>query len=297
MGQNFLTNLDVARKIADAGDIHNTDTVLEIGPGKGVLTQELLVRAEKVIAVEKDDELVALLRKHFSKEIAEGRLVLHHGDILDVLEKRKKKKERRSEQRSEGASPSGMPPSSSFLLPSSYCVVANIPYNITGAIIEGALSSPTPPERMVLLVQREVAERIVTRDHKESLLSIAVNCYGTPRIAGYVSAGNFSPKPKVDSAILAIENISKGFFLHLATRSLSEGIREMARIEDDFFTLVRAGFAHKRKYLLSNLRSAFGGDVAWSDVFEKVGLPATVRAEKLTPLQWRELFVHTTRLT
>ena len=241
LGQHFLRSESALRKIVEAGHLSSTDTVLEIGPGEGVLTELLLKQAGKVIAIEKDDRLIPLLQQKFKSEIAEGALELIHADILNY---------------ELGIMNYG----------NSYKVVANIPYYITGAIIRKFLESDRQPAAMVLLIQKEVAKRIVAKDGKESLLSISVKAYGTPSYIETVKAGAFSPPPKVDSAIIAIENISKKFFT---------GIHE-----EQFFTFLKKGFAHPRKLLSSNLGVA-PSKLSSCAVAEKA------RAENLSLEHWR----------
>ena len=232
LGQNFLINPKVAERIAVEANISKNDTVLEIGPGTGNLTKHLLMRAKKVIALEKDDALFEKLKETFTKEIKSSSLVLVHGDVLEFEVGKLKVK--------------------------SYKVVANIPYNITGAILKKFLSGENKPESMTLMVQREVAERIMARDGKESLLSISVKAYGTPKILFKVGRGNFFPAPNVDSAVINIGNISRKLFtsppapLHLSKNG--EGKARGEDFEERFWSIVKAGFAHKRKKLSGNLR-------------------------------------------
>lgn len=246
LGQHFLRTPWAARALARAAGISASDTVLEIGPGKGALTNELLATGAHVIAVEKDKHLVAELRKKFAVQLSSGRLVLVEKDIRDF------------------------DPRSSKLGAQSYVLAANIPYYITGEIIRTFLSSETHPRTIALLVQKEVAKRIVSK--KESILSLSVKAYGTPRIAARVSRGNFSPPPAVDSAILTIKNISRDFF---------KGIPEQ-----DFFRIVRAGFAAKRKFLVRNL--AVGSSLpAVKNAFEACSIPEKVRAEDVPLETWK----------
>jgi 16S rRNA (adenine1518-N6/adenine1519-N6)-dimethyltransferase len=198
-----------------AADISRGEKVLEIGPGKGVLTEALLEAGAHVITVEADRELIPFLQEKFAEEIEEGKLKLVQGNILDVS------------------------PSTS-LGTTSYKLVANIPYYITGAIIRKFLEAKNQPKSMTLLVQKEVAERIVARDGKESILSLSVKAYGTPKIVTKVPKRYFSPEPKVDSAIIHIGNISKNNFKGLS--------------EEKFFEIIRTAFAQKRKTLAKNLR-------------------------------------------
>jgi 16S rRNA (adenine1518-N6/adenine1519-N6)-dimethyltransferase len=218
LGQNFLKSEPALRKIIEAGEIKDTDTVLEIGPGKGALTKKLLEKAGTVVAVEKDYALAALLREKFAEQLKEGKFVLIEEDILNF------------------------DPSSLCQDGQTYKIIANIPYNITGAILKKFLTAEHQPERMVLMVQHEVAKRIVARDGKESVLSISVKAYGEPKVIMKVPARYFSPAPKVDSAVILITDISRKTFIN-------SGISE-----ENFWETVKAGFAHKRKKLSGNLK-------------------------------------------
>jgi len=241
LGQNFLKSKAIVFDILSTAEITSSDIVLEIGPGKGVLTGELLKSARVVIAVEKDDTLVEYLKEKFSVEIKSKKLKLVHGDILDINL------------------------SSYTLKDGNYKLIANIPYYITGQIFKLFLESGVHPSKMVLMVQKEVAERIIARDKKESILSISVKVYGTPKLIKKVPASNFSPKPKVDSAILLIEKIFSPF----------KNIKE----EKHFFEILKKGFSHKRKLLKSNINCS-------ADVLSKCGIDEKVRAEKLSVKDW-----------
>ncbi len=253
LGQHFLRDEKILAKIAAAARLAPTDVVLEVGPGEGSLTELLLQKAARVIAVEKDDRLVPLLRQKFGDEIAVGRLELIHADILVHHQ------------------------GSTLMV---YKVVANLPYYITGAFLRKFLGGEHQPSSMTLLLQKEAAKRIVASAsprlrrasaHKESILSISVKCYGEPKIVGIVKAGSFSPPPKVDSAIVTIENISKDFFssrLNLDERG--------------FFAIVKRGFAHPRKLLASNLGVR-------GTALEERGISAKARAEDLTLAEWRTI--------
>lgn len=251
LGQHFLTSQGALDAIIEAGDIVGDDIVLEIGPGRGVLTEKLLFFGGKVVAVEKDDDLFLLLQEKFKKEISQNRLDLIHGDILDFD-----------------------PSIFSFYKDLNYKLIANIPYNITGAILEKFLSADSQPERMVLLVQKEVAERIVAKNNKESILSISVKVYGEPKYIQTVKAGSFSPAPNVDSAIISIENISKDFFKDFS--------------EKDFFIMLRAAFKSKRKKLSSNLSTIFD-KIKVQETFRKIGLDDNTRAEDVSTSLWGTL--------
>ena len=248
LGQNFLKSEAALQKIIGAGELGPKDTILEIGPGKGVLTERLLVHAEKVIAVEKDRELVEFLKTKFEKEMRSGSLVLVHDDIL--------KFDTRNYNLETGT----------------YKIIANIPYNITGAILKKFLTSKNQPERMILMLQHEVAQRIVARDGKESILSISVKAYGQPKMLMKVPARYFSPPPRVDSAVIAINNISREIFK-------TSGVDE-----EKFWQIVKKGFAHKRKKLSSNLK----GSVE-KEKLSLLGKLGDKRAEDLTLTDWIKL--------
>ncbi len=216
LGQNFLKSKKALLEIVESAHISPSDTILEIGPGKGALTEQLLEKEGRVIAIEKDRDLIILLKEKFSKEIESKKLELIEGDILDFdLEALYTKSN------------------------NSYKVIANIPYYITGALIRLFLEARIQPKTMVLLLQKEVVDRIVARDKKESILSIAVKAYGTPVYISKVSKKYFSPIPNVDSGIIAIKDISKNTFKDIK--------------EEFFFSVVKTGFAHKRKFLAQNL--------------------------------------------
>lgn len=250
LGQHLLTSGDVARQVAVAADAQKGDTVLEIGPGTGMLTRELLLKGVRVVAVEKDPEMLAALRGMFPREIETGTLALVEGDARELLS-----------------------PFSFSLV--TYKVVANIPYYITGELLRLFLTARPQPEAVALLVQREVAERIV-RSKKESLLSLSVKAYGMPRYVRTVKAGSFNPPPKVDSAILSISDISRRHFSSVS--------------EDSFFGLIRIGFGQKRKTLKGNLkRSGRFESAAVERGFVKTGLADDVRAEDVPLETWFSL--------
>ncbi len=248
MGQNFLKSEPALRMMLEAGSVTGTDVILEIGPGKGVLTERLLANAKKVIAIEKDRDLIEILKEKFKEEIAQKRLELILGDCLLF------------------------DPNDHNIKSGTYKLIANIPYNITGAIIKKFLAEVVQPNTMVLLVQKEVAERIVARDNKESILSLSVKAYGDPKYMMKVGKRFFSPSPKVDSAIVAITNITKDRF-----RSKKE--------EEYFFTIVKAGFAHKRKVLRKNLEE-IAPKSRIDIMFEALTLGVTTRAEDIPITLW-----------
>jgi 16S rRNA (adenine1518-N6/adenine1519-N6)-dimethyltransferase len=216
LGQHFLIHGWPASKLAHAIEVRKGETIVEIGPGKGILTKELL-KFGPVLAIEKDPALILKLQDSFSGEIAERRLTLINADVRDV--------------------------SPEFFGLKEYVVAANIPYYITGEIIRQFLTSAVQPRAMALLVQKEVANRIVAKNGKESILSLSVKAYGEPRIIAKVGKSHFSPPPSVDSAIIVIDSVSKDFFADIS--------------EEEFFTVVRTGFSSKRKVIANTLTPLF----------------------------------------
>jgi len=253
LGQNFLHSKTALRAMVSAGDPKGDDIILEIGPGKGALTKHLLPFVAKVITIEKDGRLPETLKETFLQEIEQGKLEIIEGDVLAF-------------------NPDAL---AFYDLP--YKIIANIPYYITGAIIRKFLSAKRQPSLMVLMVQKEVGRRIVARDKKESILSLSVKAYGTPRYIMTVKKESFRPEPKVDSAILLIEDISKDFFVDFS--------------EEEFFTLVKQAFRSKRKTLRNNLKSVFGKDT--ESILRLSGIDPNRRAEDITLHEWRTLSART----
>lgn len=252
LGQHFLHAPNVVGAMVHAARIGPGETVLEIGPGKGVLTRGLLKAGANVIAIEKDPRSIEYMKELFAEEIGSGKLKLVEEDILKTE------------------------PKDLGLVKGNYIIAANIPYYITGEIIRKFLTANDQPSRMVLLVQKEVAKRIVAADGRESLLSLSVKAYGEPKYIGTVPKRSFRPVPGVDSAIILVDNISKRFF-------------EEAKIaERSFFEVVRAGFAHKRKILKGNLAGIMPVQ-ALEKLWKEKNLPPSVRAETLLIGQWKEI--------
>lgn len=267
LGQNFLRDAKILKKIVDFAQIEKEDVVVEVGPGEGGLTKPLLDKARKVIAIEKDDELAEGLVDKFDLEIKAGKLEIVRGDILNH-------------------SPST----------TNYKLVGNIPYYITGAIFKKFLESKNPPKSICFVTQKEVADRIVARDGKESILSISIKVFGNPEYGGLIKAGSFYPKPKVDSAIIAVRGISREKFFERASRvrrheheheheeifsrKLSvQSEDDFSRLEKKFFEILKKGFAHKRKLLMKNLEVP-------KTVFDICGIGEKARAENLKVENW-----------
>ena len=241
LGQNFLFDTHLLGQIVAAADITATDHVLEIGPGLGALTRELAKSAESVTAVELDNRLMPILRY----ELAPFRNIqLVHGDILKV------------------------DPSAFFDHP--YAVVANVPYYITGAILRHLTSAPLKPNRMVMTMQKEVAERLCAKPGKMSLLAVGVQFYGQPRIVQTIPAGAFWPRPKIDSAVVRVD-ISAD----------APPINEKA-----LFKVAKVGFSQKRKQLKNNLRGINLTPDQISTAFAQADIDSTRRAQTLSIAEW-----------
>lgn len=254
LGQHFLTSATVPKWMCDAACVTAGETVLEIGPGTGVLTKELLSRGVQVIALEADSRAIAVLQERFVQEIDSGFLVVHHCDVRKV-------------------DPSSIPK----LNDHGFKIVANIPYYLSGMLFRNFLESSIQPSCLVYLVQKEVAKRITTdllRGEKESLLSLSVKVYGTPTYVRSVSKGHFSPAPKVDSAIISIQNINRENFSNLDS-SL-------------FFELIHVGFGQKRKQLLGNLSKHYDRSTL-TNIFSTLCIPISTRAEDLSIEIWLTL--------
>jgi 16S rRNA (adenine1518-N6/adenine1519-N6)-dimethyltransferase len=250
LGQNFLKSKTALLAMVKAGEIVEEDLVLEIGPGQGVLTEKILETGAKVIAIEKDDRLIEILNEKFASETQNGQFTLIHGDILELdLD-------------------------SIGLKNANYKLIANIPYYITGLIFRKFLSGTVQPKKLVIMIQKEIADRIIARDNKESLLSLSVKAYGEPKKIMKVEKKYFSPAPKVDSAILLVDNISKNFFNEIT--------------EEKFFEVIKAGFAHKRKMLIANLKENFGKNDL-QKIFTDLKIPKKVRSEDLKLADWQNL--------
>lgn len=250
LGQNFLTSPVVPRWMCDAAEVKAGDIVIEIGPGTGVLTKELLARGARVIAIETDGRMMNILEGTFANEISSHSLTLVHGDVrtFDLT---------------------------SILPKEPYKIVANIPYYLSGYLLRISLETTPPPTTLVFLMQKEVVGRIA-KDKKSSLASLSTAVFGTPKYIKTVSRGHFSPSPKVDSAILAITNIS-----HQALPTREE--------REKFFTVLHAGFGSKRKQLAGNLQSLVPKEVV-STFLTEHSLPTTIRAEDLDIKTWLTLY-------
>ncbi len=248
LGQNFLDDPSALQQVADAAGIQPSDTVLEVGPGLGSLTRYLSVLAREVLAVELDRKLTpvlkSLLKGYRNVRIMEGDILLLSPAEIGLLE--------------------------------GYIVAANIPYNITSALLRHLLSSHPTPRRIVLTVQQEVAERICATPPRMSLLSLSVQVYGAPSIVARIPAQAFYPVPKVDSAVVRIEIADQP--------AIEPGLLPV------FFDLIRAGFSQKRK----TLRNALSAGLRLSapeagKLLQDAGIDPQRRAETLSLSEWERL--------
>jgi len=249
LGQNFLVDPAALEKIVAAAGLTPDDVVLEVGAGLGTLTRRLAQEAGRVVAVELDQRLIPVLESVLA---GLDNVTLVQGDILEL------------------------DPTSNFQLPTSnfqYKVVANLPYYITSAVLRHLLEAALKPQRMVLTVQREVAERIVAKPGQMSLLAVSVQFYGQPRLLFRVKPGSFYPSPEVESAVVRVD-------LH-STPPVP--VEETAA----FFRVVRAGFAQRRKQLRNTLAAGLKQppeEVA--DRLREVGVDPRQRAEALSLEEW-----------
>jgi 16S rRNA (adenine1518-N6/adenine1519-N6)-dimethyltransferase len=248
LGQNFLVEPAALRKVIEAAGLKAEDQVLEIGAGLGSLTVLLAQSARSVVAVEIDHEIIPALQKALEKY---PNVQIIQGDILKQdLE--------------------------TLALKSGYLVVANIPYYISSAILRHLLTAKKKAARMILTVQKEVAERVCATQGKHSLLSLSVQVFGNPKLTGIIPAGSFLPAPEVDSAVLVIELFS-----------------QPAIPEEDldrFFALAKAGFSQKRKTLRNSLSGGLRITTQQSEaLLALAGLDPMLRAETLSLEAWGRL--------
>lgn len=253
LGQNFLNSPIVPKWLTAAGEVREGDTVVEIGPGTGALTEELLAAGAKVLALEADLRAIEVLNDKFRLKIDSGQLEVRHLDVrkLDIK--------------------------SLDLNDHSFKVVSNIPYYLTGQLFRIFLSGPVQPSRLVFLVQKEVAKRATARlerGEKESLLSLSIKVFGEPEYVRTVGRGHFTPAPGVDSAIISVKNINRSRFQNISSEL--------------FFETLHLGFGSKRKQLLGNLAKVYDRQ-ALLGIFSHINLSQEVRAEDLPLDKWLSL--------
>jgi 16S rRNA (adenine1518-N6/adenine1519-N6)-dimethyltransferase len=257
LGQNFLIDSDVLKAIVAAAVLSPQDTVIEVGPGLGILTTELARRAGWVIAIELDERLAEVLKKTLPYD----NVVILNEDVL-------------------GTDPAILLRGRAPRFPSalrSYKVVANLPYYITSPVLRHFLEAPVRPETMVVMVQKEVAETIVAETGHRSLLSIAVQFYGRPEIVADVPAAAFFPPPEVDSAVVKID-----VYPHPPV--------EVDNV-DGFFRLVKAGFATARKQISNSLSHGLGLPKEETlSMLAKAAIDPQRRAETFSLEEWSNLW-------
>jgi len=245
LGQHFLIDGEVLQLITSAAELTPSDVIVEIGPGLGVLTRELAQKAGRVIAIELDNKLAAALKQTLASF---DNVTIINEDVLKIEPQN---------------------------LATDYKLVANLPYYITSPVLRHFLEASAKPKVMIVMVQKEVAEAIVAKPGKMSLLSVSVQFYGEPRIISDVPAQCFYPAPKVDSAILRIDPSPQP---------------RVAVDEESFFEVVRAGFTAPRKQLANSL--AQGLEVSKAEVLsllERAGIAPQRRAETLSLEEWARL--------
>ena len=247
LGQNFLQDEEVLEAIITAADLKSTDTVLEVGPGRGVLTRELIKHAKEVIAVEKDSSLLGPLKLEFD-QIKNIKII--NDDILKFhLEKN---------------------------LPTDYKVVANIPYYLTSKLFQYFLESSHQPKLLILMVQKEVGERVVASPGELSILGISVQIYSDVEIIRHVSKESFWPVPEVDSVILRI--IPKNKYPEIDDKKL-------------FFRIIKMAFAGKRKQLQNSLANGLKlPKEKILDYLTKAQINPVMRPQDLSIEDWIRLF-------
>ncbi len=251
MGQNFLVDEEMAKKIVESGEVSKIDTVIEVGPGTGALTRELAERAGKVIAVEKDKGLVNLLRDFFEKcenvEIVEE-------DILNYEIKEKK-----------------------------YKVIANVPYYITSPIIRKFLEERHPPSLIVLTLQKEVAERIKARPPKMNLLAVSVQVYAEAKTLFHLPPSSFYPSPGVTSSVVSIKPV-------LGKEEKEEDFRrDFFRVVRAGFSSPRKQLKNNLSLLDSGNKKEIESKTRVEKMMEELQIDPLRRAETLTIEEWKKL--------
>lgn len=251
-GQNFLINQDVITEIVGAAKLKNTDLVLEIGPGLGILTESLIKNAKKVISIELDKKLFGFLQLKFKSA---KNLELINEDALKFS------------------------PQQNGL--QDYKIVANLPYNITSNFLKKFLTDVARPRSMTLLIQKEVAQRVCAKAGGMSLLSVSVQLYGQPKIINLVGSNNFWPKPEVDSAVLQISEIKSSKEVDKFLSGISE---------KEFWRIAKIGFSSRRKQLHNNLSAGLKlSSEEVKKLLKKANFDPQVRAQSLTVADWVKL--------
>ncbi len=303
-GQNFLIEESIYEKIIEAAELKADDTVLEVGPGLGFLTMMIAPKVKQVVAVELDDKLAEVLRTGLLAKKVENVEVVNE-DILQfsifLATRDLAKPDNFSRYARSGhgyarslaergvarqfSNNSQIQNSNNQNKTFNFKIVANLPYNITSIFLRKYLSGDEKPEMMVLMLQKEVAERIVAKPPKMSLLAVSVQFYAQAEIIDYVPAENFWPEPEVDSAIVKIRP---------HPNPLLSKERENTKIVDkerDFFRMVKFGFSAKRKMLKNNLAAGYKiTNEQAQNLLKSAGINEKIRAEGLSLSDWLKLF-------
>jgi len=265
LGQNFLIDKNITQKIIKTAELSKKDTVLEIGSGLGNITQELAQKAKKVIAIEKDKKLVEILKENL-KDCKNVEIIA--GDVLKLVWE--------SDSQKVGSPTPNL---------KKYKIVANLPFYITSPVIRMFLESDNPPQKMIFLIQKEVAQRICAQV-KMNLLAVSVQFYAQPKIIHYVSKTCFWPQPDVDSAIIKITPRS----LRSPTPQKGVGLLNNLNNRQKFFQIVKAGFSSPRKQLINNLTEKL--DIPKEQIKKALAecdLNIQTRAENLSVEDWINL--------
>ncbi len=244
LGQHFLIDAESVEAIIDAAEITSDDTVLEVGPGLGVMTDQLAKTGAQIVAVETDSNLVELLNRRLPDNVR-----VEEADVLKF---------------------------NLSNLPTNYKVVANVPYYITSAIIRLLMESKNPPISSVLLIQKEVAERIAAKPGDMSILALSVQYYADVELVVDVPRDRFYPIPNVDSTVIKLTRKAQPAF-KADTHKL--------------FRLIKAGFGEKRKQLRNSLSGGLQITTDQSaELIAQAGLSETARAQELSLEQWKSLY-------
>lgn len=245
LGQNFLINEGIVAKIVASAELTAEDTVLEVGPGTGNLTSALLATGARIIAVEKDHRVIEDLNAEFSA----AQIEIIEGDILEFK------------------------PNDHGLVEGEYKIVANLPYYITSHFIRTVFEEWPQPESLVLMVQKEVAKRIMAKSPEMNLLALSIQYYAKPEIITYVSRGSFRPMPNVDSAVIRLTPRTE----YLLT----------AEKEELFFSILKSAFGGKRKQLINTLPPIIGKNKqGTAELLTSIGLSPQTRPETVDMAHW-----------
>ena len=249
LGQHFILSKKSLAKMITAAEIKKNDTIIEIGPGLGTLTQELAKTGAKIIAIEKDLKMISIL-KETQADYQNIKIIQADARKLSILRIDSLKR---------------------------YKIVANLPYNAATFLIRQWLESKNPPELMVLMIQKEVAQRITAKSPYSNLLAISVQFYADVKIINYVKKESFWPKPKVNAAIIKIVPKKMTVLRAIANRQ-------------SFFKVVKAGFSQPRKQLLGNLSKKLKlSREKLIEIFRNSNILSTARAENLSLDEWQKL--------